>query len=336
MGKLNRTVLLDNRPGIPEIAKLPDAVTIDIQEIVNSFERKEIDLICVLGPTASGKTKYAVRLAKEISNIRHKKEVNPISAEIISADSRQVYKGMDIGTGKDLEEYDNIPYHLIDIAKAGEKYSIYDYQRDFENSYKEIINRGNIPILCGGSGLYIEAATCGYMLPSIPPDYDLRNSLQEKSPIELRNMLLKMRPNTSEGTLQSTRRVIRALEVAMYEDNSDVSIERTYILPKNTFYIGTLVSREERVRRIDERFDKRIDEGMIEEVRGLIRDGVPAENLIYYGLEYKYITNYIMGVISYDEMKILLTNAIHQFAKRQMTWFRGMERDGLNIHWVKP
>jgi len=311
------------------MADLPEPEEIDIPGILASYESGDIDLICVVGPTASGKTRYAVALARELDKLRGRP-----GAEILSADSRQVYRGMDIGTGKDLAEYGEIPCHLIDIAPAGSRYNIYEYQRDFEAAFKDVTGRGGIPILCGGSGLYIEAATCGYAMPEVPPDEELRRTLEELDHSELRSRLLELRPSAGEGTLQSKRRTIRALEVAMYEDKNGIS--RPDALPRKAFFIGTLVSREERIARIDRRLDERLAEGMAEEVRGLLDSGVPASDLVYYGLEYKYVTHYVLGLLSYDEMRLQLANAIHQFAKRQMTWFRGMERDGVQIHWVRP
>ena len=291
----NKTNLLPDRPGIPPMAALPEAETIDPAALAKAYADGNIDLICVLGPTASGKTRYAVQLAREISRLRpsgsarndnnchfdQAKRVEKSLAEVLSADSRQVYTGMDIGTGKDLEEYGEVPYHLIDIVPAGTKYNIYEYQAAFADAYADIRSRGCIPILCGGSGLYIEAVTRAYK----------------------------------------------------FDKENGVSAER---LPQKTFYIGTLVSREERVARIDRRLDERLEEGLVEEVQGLLDSGIPAEDLLWYGLEYKFVTQYLLGQLTYDEMHILLGNAIHQFAKRQMTWFRGMERDGVRIHWVRP
>ena len=281
MSQLNRTQLLPDRPGIPPMAKLPDPETIDPAALARAYASGEIDLICVLGPTASGKTRYAVQLAHELADARENTHTFPLSAEILSADSRQVYVGMDIGTGKDLKEYGDVPYHLIDIAPAGSRFNIYQYQAAFAKAWASVRERGHIPILCGGSGLYIESATRAYK----------------------------------------------------FEKENGVSAQ---LLPKNVYYIGTLVSREERVARIDRRLEERLQEGLVEEIRGLLASGIPADDLIYYGLEYKFVTQYILGQLSYEDMVIALGNAIHQFAKRQMTWFRGMERDGVRIHWVRP
>ena len=266
---MNRTELLPDRPGVPPMAILPEPEEIDIPSLSKSLEDGEYDLVCVLGPTASGKTRYAVNLARQLA-----------PAEILSADSRQVYRGMDIGTGKDLGEYGEVPYHLIDIAPAGSRYNIYQYQAAFADAWASVRERGAVPILCGGSGLYIEAATRAYK----------------------------------------------------FDKGNGVSPD---LLPQKVFYIGTLVSREERVKRIDKRLEDRLREGLVEEVERLL-ETVPADDLIYYGLEYRFVTEYVIGKYSREEMEILLSNAIHQFAKRQMTWFRGMERDGIKIHWVNP
>lgn len=319
------------------IADLPDPETIRPEEILQSFENKDIDLICVLGPTASGKTRYAVALARELNRLRGvNASEGPVNAgaEILSGDSRQVYRGMDIGTGKDLSEYEEIPYHLIDIVDAGTKFDLYQYQKAFEKEYKDIIDRGGIPILCGGSGLYLEAATCGYSIPDVPQSPELRAELEAKSTEELISMLAGLKPLHNKTDIDTRKRLIRALEIAIWQ--KDHQVENTSYLPKKTYYIGTLVSREERNRRIDARLDARIAEGMADEVKGLLARGIPAENLTYYGLEYKFVTQYVLGVLSLEEMKTLLGNAIHQFAKRQMTWFRGMERKGIRIHWVEP
>ena len=322
------------------MAELPPAEEINVKEVLDKYLSREIDLICVLGPTASGKTKYAVRLARQINEI-----LGTQRAEILSADSRQVYRGMDIGTGKDLAEYEEIPYHLMDIVDAGTKYNIFEYQRDFEKAYKDIVDRGGIPILCGGSGLYIEAATCGYSLPEVPPDPELRAELEKKSDEELIAQLASLKPLHNNTDYDTRKRLIRALEIAIFE--AEHPVNRSSYLPKNTYYIGTLVSREVRNAKIDARLDARLEEGMVEEIRGLIDGTHPAlcsdgqagtpiqpEDLIYYGLEYKFVTLYLIGELTFEQMRTQLATAIHQFAKRQMTWFRGMERKGITIHWT--
>ena len=308
------------------MAQLPQPEEIDIESLLKAYIEGDIDLICILGPTASGKTRYAVLMAKQLNEMGRK-------AEIISADSRQVYRGMDIGTGKDLDEYGDIPYHLIDIANAGDKYNIYEYQKDFEKVYREIRERGNIPLLCGGSGLYIEAATCGYSLPEVPANPQLREELEKESTEALIQKLASLKPLHNSTDYDTRKRLIRALEIAIYE--SEHPAKRTSFLPKNTFYIGTLVSREVRNERIDRRLEDRLQEGMVDEIKRILDSGVPAEDLIYYGLEYKYVTMYLIGALDYDQMKLQLATAIHQFAKRQMTWFRGMERKGIRIHWTQ-
>ena len=347
---------------IPPMAELPPAEEINVREILDKYLAGEIDLICVLGPTASGKTRYAVQLAKQINVLMEGRlprfarndekddarndALMPVRtcAEIISADSRQVYRGMDIGTGKDLNEYEEIPYHLMDIVDAGEKYNIFEYQRDFEKAYKDIRERGCIPILCGGSGLYIEAATCGYSLPEVPADPKLRAELEKESDEALIARLAALKPLHNTTDYDTRKRLIRALEIAIYE--AEHPVNRTAYLPKNTYYIGTLVSRDERNARIDRRLDARLEEGMVEEIQSLLdgshpalKDGqdhkpISAEDLIYYGLEYKFVTQYLIGELSYEQMRTGLATAIHQFAKRQMTWFRGMERKGIRIHWT--
>ena len=319
--------------GVPPMAELPQAEEIDIENIVRQYLDGQYDLICVLGPTASGKTGYAVRLARRIREMAGEGLIaEGTEGEIISADSRQVYRGMDIGTGKDLGEYAGVSYHLIDIADAGEKYNIYEYQHDFERAWNEVRERGNVPILCGGSGLYIEAATMGYSLPDVPADPQLRAELEMMDTPSLIRMLESMKKLHNTTDTSSRKRLIRAIEIAVYETRHPVV--RTSVLPKNTYFIGTLVSREERNARIDRRLDARLAEGMADEVRNLLDSGLKAEDLIYYGLEYKFVTLYLTGVLEYDDMKKLLATAIHQFAKRQMTWFRGMERRGTVIHWV--
>ncbi len=317
------------------IADLPEPETISAEEILDKIKNGEIDLICVLGPTASGKTKYAVELAHKLNRLmRLDNDRAKGCAEILSGDSRQVYRGMDIGTGKDLGEYGDVPYHLIDIVDAGTKFDLYQYQQAFEKAYKDIMDRGGLPILCGGSGLYLEAATCGYSIPDVKPSPELRATLEEKTMEELVEMLSSLRPLHNKTDIDTRKRAIRAIEIALW--SKEHPVENTCYLPKNTYYIGTLVSREERNRRIDARLDARLEEGMADEVRRLLSSGIPAEDLTYYGLEYKFVTQYVLGIININELKTLLGNAIHQFAKRQMTWFRGMERKGIRIHWVEP
>ena len=259
------------------VAELPEPERLDVAQLARDCASGACDLVAVIGPTASGKTRYAVRLAEQLGG------------EIISADSRQVYRGMDIGTGKDLAEYGAIPYHLIDIADAGTQYNVWQFQQDFARAWADIRSRGAVPILCGGTGMYVNAVTRGY-------------DFSEKVPLS-----------------------------AAREGNAGRAD-----LPQRPFFIGTLVDRDTRNARIDARLDARLQEGMVDEIRGLLERGVPAATLISYGLEYKFVTLYLQGELSYDEMRSKLAIAIHQFAKRQMTWFRGMERSGVRIHWVEP
>ena len=282
----------------------------------------EYDIVCVLGPTASGKTRYAVDLARKMG------------AEIISADSRQVYRGMDIGTGKDLDEYGEVPYHLIDIVDAGEKYDIWRYQHDFEDAYRNILSRGRRAILCGGSGLYIEAACCGYHLPDVPANPALRAELEHYDDETLIARLASLKTLHNHTDYDTRQRLIRALEIAIYQQEHPVN--RSEFLPKKTKFIGLNVSRDERRTRIDRRLDERLEAGMVDEVKALLDRGIAPEDLIYYGLEYKFVTRYLIGELSYEQMKSGLQTAIHQFAKRQMTWFRGMERRGIEIEWIDP
>lgn len=283
-------------------------------------------MICVLGPTASGKTKYAVRLARETGG------------EILSADSRQVYRGMDIGTGKDLSEYGDVPYHLIDIVDAGHKYDIFQYRRDFIAAYKDVVSRGKTPILCGGSGLYIEAATRGYSLPQVPPSPQLREALEKESTEDLVAKLASLKPLHNTTDYDTRKRLIRALEIAIYQnehpEENIASEEDLTFAPGEVKYIGLRVSREERNAKIDRRLHARLEEGLVQEVQRLLDSGIAAEDLIYYGLEYKFVTLYLIGQLNFAQMEEKLSVAIHQFAKRQMTWFRGMERRGIEIEWV--
>ncbi|MCF0175535.1 MAG: tRNA (adenosine(37)-N6)-dimethylallyltransferase MiaA [Bacteroidales bacterium] len=294
------------------------------------------ELVCVVGPTASGKTRYAVDLARRMNSLLTSGAFpgrENARCEILSADSRQVYRGMDIGTGKDLSEYGEIPYHLMDLVPAGTKYNIYEYQKDFSRAYSDIRDRGCIPILCGGSGLYVEAATCGYSLPDVPPDEKLRAELEKKGDDELIAMLASLKPLHNSTDYDTRKRLVRALEIALYEKEHPVNM--SVCLPKATYYIGTLVDRDERNAKIDRRLDARLAEGMVGEVQALLDSGIAPEDLIYYGLEYKFVTLFLTGELSYEQMRLQLATAIHQFAKRQMTWFRGMERKGLTIHWTK-
>ena len=317
---------------IPPPAPLPEPETIDLDALRAAALAGEYDLICVLGPTASGKTRYAVALAKALSC--HSERSEGICCEIISADSRQVYRGMTIGTGKDLEEYGDIPYHLIDIADAGERYDLYRYQQDFERVYADIRSRGAFPILCGGTGLYIQAVTHAYGLRNVPADWDLRRELEEMDPMDLIAEYERLVGEPDAVTLASRRRLIRGLEIAYAREKGGTAVRETTFYPKQTFFIGTLVGRDERNRRIDERLDARLAAGLVEEVKGLLDRGIGPEDLIYYGLEYKYVTQYVLGLLDYESMRAQLATAIHQFAKRQMTFFRGMEAKGDRIHWT--
>lgn len=280
-------------------------------------------LYVITGPTASGKTSKAVALAKAIN------------AEIISADSRQIYRGMDIGTGKDLEEYGDVPYHLIDICNAGYRYNLFEYIRDYKSAYDNIKARGKNIILCGGTGLYIESILKGIELPPVPENTELRKKLANKSLSELTEILRQMKTLHNVTDVDNCKRAIRAIEIQQYyHDNPEIQIKTTPHPLKNALVIGIEIDRENRRNKISQRLRQRLDSGMIEEIRSLIDNGISPDDLIYYGLEYKYVTQYVIGQISYDEMFSLLEIAIHQFAKRQMTWFRGMERRGTTIHWL--
>ncbi len=289
-------------------------------------KRKEkYDMLAVVGPTASGKTSLAVELALAIPE-----------AEIISADSRQVYRGMDIGTGKDLAEYVRdgiaVPSHLLDIVDAGEKYNLFEYQRDFLVAYNDIVERGAFPVLCGGSGLYVESVLKGYRLLPVPENQQLRESLEEKTLEELALILSRYKTLHNNTDTDTKKRAIRAIEIEEYYRTCPVE-ERSF--PQiNCLTVGVDVDREIRRGRITRRLYERLENGMVDEVRGLLDKGVTAEQLMYYGLEYKFLTQYIIGELSYDEMVKGLEIAIHQFAKRQMTWFRGMEKRGVHIHWI--
>ena len=304
-------------------------------------------MITILGPTASGKTPLATALAAALPAAPD----GSVGAEIISADSRQVYRRMDIGTGKDLADYRlaahaskaldgfpvEIPYHLIDICEPGTKYNLFQYQQDFFDAYTDIIERGKTPILCGGTGLYIEAVLKGYQLSPVPQNPELRTALEGKSLEELTQMLTDLKAKTGSNMhnktdVDSCQRAIRAIEIETF--NLDNPVPRRELPPVDSLIIGVNIDRELRREKITRRLKARLDEGMVDEVRALLDEGIPADDLIYYGLEYKYLTEYVIGRLTYDEMFRQLEIAIHQFAKRQMTWFRGMERRGFKINWI--
>ena len=282
------------------------------------------ELITILGPTASGKTALAAALAARLDT------------EIISADSRQLYRGMDIGTGKDLADYvvdgKSIPYHLIDICDPGYKYNVFEYQHDFFRVFTSLRDRGLVPILCGGTGLYIEAVLKGYKLLDVPPNPALRERLREKSLPELEILLASYKVLHNKTDVDSVQRAIRAIEIEEFYRTQAPDV-REYA-PLNSLLVGVAIDRELRREKISKRLHARLDEGMVDEVRRILSNGVAPEDLIYYGLEYKFLTLYIIGKLTYEEMVSQLEIAIHQFAKRQMTWFRGMERRGCTIHWL--
>lgn len=286
-------------------------------------------MITILGPTASGKTELAAHLAYELD------------AEIISADSRQVYRRMDIGTGKDIDDYTvngrRIPYHLVDICEPGTKYNLFRYQQDFHAAYEDIRKRNKVPVLCGGTGLYIESVLKGYSLSPVPQNPELRMSLEGKSLEELTRILEDLKTKTGSvmhntTDVDSCQRAVRAIEIETY--NLHTPLERRVMEPMDSLVIGVSIERELRRKKISDRLTARLKNGMVDEIKGLLKSGVSAEDLMYYGLEYKYVTLYVIGKLSYDEMYHQLEIAIHQFAKRQMTWFRGMERRGTEIHWI--
>lgn len=284
----------------------------------------DIDLIAIIGPTASGKTSLATALAYDLDS------------EIISGDSRQVYRGMDIGTGKDLEDYvvegRQIPYHLIDIVEPGYKYNVFEYQRDFLKAYEDICRRGKLPILCGGTGMYVESVLKGYRLLPVPENPALRERLSGKSLDELTAILSTYKKLHNSTDVDTVKRAVRAIEIEEYYRQTPLQ-EREFPHLKSLI-IGVSIDRDLRRKKISERLRERLDAGMVEEVRGLLDQGIAPEDLIYYGLEYKYLTLYVTGQMTHAEMVHDLEIAIHQFAKRQMTWFRGMERRGFNIYWI--
>ena len=282
------------------------------------------DLITILGPTASGKTPLAAALAYRMNT------------EIISGDSRQVYREMDLGTGKDLDDYvvngRQIPYHLIDIAEPGYKYNVFEYQRDFLAAYEDMKARNLLPILCGGTGMYLESVLKGYKLIPVPENKALREKLADKSLEELTGILSGYKKLHNSTDVDTVKRAIRAIEIEEYYLTENVDARP---FPKlESLIIGVNIDRENRREKISRRLRQRLDEGMVDEVKKLLDRGIPAEDLVYYGLEYKYLTLYATGQLSYEDMVSQLEIAIHQFAKRQMTWFRGMERRGFTIHWI--
>lgn len=282
-----------------------------------------MEMLVIVGPTASGKTARAVDVAKAFDG------------EIISADSRQIYCGMDIGTGKDLEEYGDVTHHLIDIAPAGYKYNLFEYLRDFSIAFNDIKSRGKLPILCGGTGLYVESVLKGLSLPTVPENKQLRQSLEGKSLDELTEMLAAMKTLHNTTDVDTAKRAIRAIEIATYYQEHPVEADAATPHPiEGAVVVGVDIPRDVRRMRISRRLHARLEAGMVDEVRKLLDSGISPEDLIYYGLEYKYLTRYLIGEINYDEMVSGLEIAIHQFAKRQMTWFRGMERRGFPIHWL--
>lgn len=289
------------------------------------MEQKSYDLITVLGPTASGKTRFAVQLADRLA------------AEIISGDSRQVYRRMDLGTGKDLDDYRigdrSVPYHLIDIVEPGTKYNVFEYQRDFLEAYNDIHRRGRKAVLCGGTGLYIESVLRAYRLSPVPQNPELRERLADKSLEELTALLATYKSLHNTTDVDTAQRAIRAIEIEEYYRQTP--LDRRPFPKIESLTLGVDVSREVRRERISQRLRKRLDEGMCGEVERLLAEGIKPEDLIYYGLEYKYVTLYVTGQITFDEMAQQLEIAIHQFAKRQMTWFRGMERRGTPILWIR-
>lgn len=279
------------------------------------------DLLVILGPTASGKTRLAVALAQELGG------------EIISADSRQVFRGMDIGSGKDLHEYGQVPYHLIDILDAGGEFSVFEFQRRFLHVYAEISSRGIVPILCGGSGMYLDAVLRGYALVEVPRDESLRAELAKKNDAELVEELCRLKPDQHNCTdLLDRERTVRAIEIALVESSCP---ERDPFPRIRTAVVGINWERETLRRRITERLRERLDNGMIEEVQRLLGDGIAWERLNYYGLEYRYVGAYLRGDMTRNDMFQRLNSAIHNFAKRQMNWFRRMERHGVAINWIK-
>lgn len=303
-------------PILPETVAFTQGVTIMASEIISK-------VLAIVGPTASGKTRRAVDVAKAIDG------------EIISADSRQIYRGMDLGTGKDLEEYGAVPYHLIDIAPAGYRYNLYEYLRDARRAIADVESRKRVPVICGGTGLYVESLLKGMSMPEVPENPVLRESLEGKSLQELTAILEGMKSLHNTTDVDTAKRAVRAIEIQQYYiDHPEEAKQVESPEPLKSVVIGVDIDRDARRRRISDRLKARLDAGMTDEVEHLLSEGVSPENLIYYGLEYKFVTLYVIGEISREEMISGLEIAIHQFAKRQMTWFRGMERRGIKINWL--
>lgn len=303
-------------PILPETVAFTQGVTIMASEIISK-------VLAIVGPTASGKTRRAVDVAKAIDG------------EIISADSRQIYRGMDLGTGKDLEEYGAVPYHLIDIAPAGHRYNLYEYLRDARRAIADVESRKRVPVICGGTGLYVESLLKGMSMPEVPENPVLRESLEGKSLQELTAILEGMKSLHNTTDVDTAKRAVRAIEIQQYYiDHPEEAKPVESPEPLKSVVIGVDIDRDARRRRISDRLKARLDAGMTDEVEHLLSEGVSPENLIYYGLEYKFVTLYVTGEISREEMISGLEIAIHQFAKRQMTWFRGMERRGIKINWL--
>ena len=307
------------------VCKNPDARQYVCAEFILPLRgMKTYQLVTVLGPTASGKTAFAAALAERLNT------------EIISADSRQVYRRMDIGTGKDVADYrvngKTIPYHLIDICEPGVRYNVFRYQHDFFRIYAQIRAKNKLPVLCGGSGLYLEAVLKGYRLPDVPQNQALRAALKNESLPELEKRLATYGPLHNQTDVDTPQRAVRAIEIAEY-CKRHAPAQNEYE-PLHSLIVGLDIDREFRREKISQRLRKRLDEGMIDEVRRLLDEGISPDDLIYYGLEYKYVTQHVIGQLTLDAMRVQLETAIHQFAKRQMTWFRGMERRGFAIHWI--
>lgn len=292
---------------------------------MNKSNKYGFDTVAIIGPTASGKTGRAVSIAQTLGG------------EIISADSRQVYRDMDLGTGKDLEEYGNVSYHLIDICEAGEKYNLHRYLNDFKAAYEDIRKRGIYPVICGGTGMYVETALSGIALPEVPENKALRERLSGIALPQLIDILKGYKTLHNVTDVDTEKRAVRAIEIEEYyreNPNEALAADRNKATPLNALIIGIDIPRDERRKRIAIRLDRRLEKGMVDEVKGILEKGVNPEDLIYYGLEYKFLTLHVIGKLSYDEMRNQLLIAIHQFAKRQMTWFRGMERRGFKINWL--